>query len=367
MNQLQETSESALNEIARVLGALSQGDLTETITTEYHGIFGKLKNDSNTTVEKLKDIISQMKNATDSINSASKEIAAGNNDLSHRTEEQAASLEQTAASMEQLTSTVQQNTENAKQANALAVSASDIASRGVTVVGQVISTMKDINESSRKIVDIITVIDDIAFQTNILALNAAVEAARAGDQGRGFAVVAVEVRSLAQRAASAAAEIKKMIADSVEKVDGGTNLVAQAGLTMEEILSSVRGVTTMMSEISAASIEQTSGIEQVNQAVAQMDDVTQQNAALVEQAAAAAESLEEQAQNLWVTVGGFKVDEHSDSIVTRTVAPKTRQGQNPKLALNTSKDKNSYAPQDSATLIMDKPKPQSYGDDWEEF
>ena len=210
--------------------------------------------------------------------------------------------------MEQLTSTVQHNAANAKQANQLAVEASDIAGKGVEVVGRVVRTMEDINDSSRKIGDIISVIDDIAFQTNILALNAAVEAARAGEQGRGFAVVAVEVRNLAQRAATAAGEIKQLIDDSVMKVSGGSKLVTQAGLTMEEIVNSIRGVTVMMSEISAASAEQTAGIEQINQAIGQMDDVTQQNAALVEQAAAAAELLEEQAIHLAVTVDGFKVD-----------------------------------------------------------
>jgi len=385
INQLLETSENALNEVARVLGALSHGDLTETITNDYQGTFGQLKDDSNTTVEKLKDIINQIKEATDSINTASKEIAAGNNDLSHRTEEQAASLEQTAASMEELTSTVQANSQNARKANQLAVSASDIAGKGVKVVGQVVTTMDGINEASRKIVEIISVIDDIAFQTNILALNAAVEAARAGDQGRGFAVVAVEVRNLAQRAATAAGEIKRLIGDSVEKVEDGTKLVTQAGQTMEEIVNSIRGVTTMMSEISAASIEQTSGIEQVNQAIGQMDDVTQQNAALVEQAAASAESLEEQAQNLSVTVGGFKVDGNSRTTArmqqeveqcmerlpsitgafgsthgvhgATTPAPKIQQA-----VRDISKSKNSHAP-----VVKPKPQPQSYGDDWEEF
>jgi len=308
VNELMETSSTGLNEVVRVLSALSRGDLTETITNDYSGIFKQLKDDSNYTVGTLKFIVNQIQEASDTINTAAKEIAAGNNDLSHRTEEQAASLEQTAASMEELTSTVQANSQNAKHANQLAVGATDIAGKGVKVVGQVVSTMEGINESSRKVVDIISVIDGIAFQTNILALNAAVEAARAGEQGRGFAVVAVEVRNLAQRAAAAAAEIKGLIGDSVEKVEDGTKLVAQAGKTMEEIVGAIRGVTVIMSEISAASMEQTSGIEQVNQAIGQMDDVTQQNAALVEQAAAAAESLEEQTQNLAVTVGHFKVD-----------------------------------------------------------
>ena len=320
LNELLETMESGINDVMRVLGALSRNDLTQTITNDYAGSLGQLKDDANTTVEKLKEIIEHIKTATDSINSGAKEIASGNNDLSHRTEEQAASLEQTAASMEQLTSTVQHNAANAKQANQLAVDASDIAGKGVNVVGQVVQTMEDINNSSRRIGDIISVIDDIAFQTNILALNAAVEAARAGDQGRGFAVVAVEVRNLAQRAATAAGEIKHLIEDSVMKVSGGSALVAQAGLTMEDIVTSIRGVTVMMSEISSASEEQTAGIQQVNQAISQMDDVTQQNAALVEQAAAAAESLEDQAAHLAITVGGFKVD---NSALFKTPARKS--------------------------------------------
>ena len=311
VNELMETSSTGLNEVVRVLGALSRGDLTETITNGYSGTFGQLKDDSNSTVEKLREIVGQIHDASETINTAAKEIAAGNNDLSHRTDEQAASLEETAASMEELTSTVQANSQNAKHANQLAVGATDIAGKGVKVVGQVVSTMEEINESSRKVVDIISVIDSIAFQTNILALNAAVEAARAGEQGRGFAVVAVEVRNLAQRAAAAAAEIKGLIGDSVEKVEDGTKLVAQAGKTMEEIVSAIRSVTLIMSEISSASMEQTSGIEQVNQAIGQMDDVTQQNAALVEQAAAAAESLEEQTQSLAVTVSHFKLGGNS--------------------------------------------------------
>jgi len=311
INQLMHTSETGLNEVVRILNALSRGDLTETITNDYVGTFGQLKDDSNSTVEKLKAIINRIKEAADGINTGTKEIASGNNDLSYRTEQQAASLQQTAASMEQLTSTVQNNAVNAHEANRLAADASDIASKGVDVVGQVVTTMNDINESSHKIGEIISVIDDIAFQTNILALNAAVEAARAGDQGRGFAVVAVEVRNLAQRAATAAGEIKDLITDSVGKVAGGSKLVAQAGQTMEEIVSSIRGVTEMMAEITTASAEQRSGIEQVNQAIAQMDNTTQQNAALVEQAAAAGESLEEQAQSLVETVSSFKVDSNS--------------------------------------------------------
>ena len=308
MNNLMATCDVGFNDVLRIANALAQGDLTQTISKDYPGTFGEAVAGMNGIVGNLKSLVGDIKNSSDSIDSAAKEIAAGNNNLSHRTEEQAASLEQTAASMEELTSAVQHNAANAEQANRLAVDASGIAGKGVEVVGQVITTMNEINESSRKISDIISVIDDIAFQTNILALNAAVEAARAGEQGRGFAVVAVEVRNLAQRAATAAGEIKHLINDSVDKVSGGSKLVSKAGQTMEEIVGSVRGVTKMMAEITAASTEQRSGIEQVNQAIAQMDDATQQNAALVEQAAAAAESLEEQAQNLVYRVNSFKID-----------------------------------------------------------
>ncbi|NOU13729.1 MAG: chemotaxis protein [Methylococcaceae bacterium] len=307
INQLMQICNDGLSDVARVLGAMAQGDLTETITNEYSGTFGLLKDNANTTAAKLKDIISQIKDVSDNINTGSKEIASGNNDLSHRTEEQAASLEQTAASMHELTATVQHNFENAKRANDLAINAAKIAGKGGDVVNQVVITMEEINQSSRKIVDIISVIDGIAFQTNILALNAAVEAARAGEQGRGFAVVAAEVRNLAQRAAAAAGEIKNLIGDSVDKVEEGTLLVSHAGKTMTEILDSIRGVTAMMSSIAKASEEQGTGIAQVNMAISQMDDVTQQNAALVEEAAAAAESLEEQAKGLAVMVGTFKV------------------------------------------------------------
>jgi methyl-accepting chemotaxis protein len=328
MNQLTETSETAMTEVVRMLSAMAKGDLTDRITNEYQGIFGQLKDDSNTTVDNLKEIIGQVKEATDTISTASKEIAAGNTDLSQRTEEQASSLEETAASMEELTSTVKQNAENAKQANQLAKGASEIAVKGGDVVGQVVGTMSSINESSRKIVDIISVIDGIAFQTNILALNAAVEAARAGEQGRGFAVVAAEVRNLAQRSAAAAKEIKTLIGDSVDKVEVGTKLVDEAGKTMEEIVNAVKRVTDIMSEISAASLEQSSGIEQVNQAITQMDEVTQQNAALVEEAAAAAESMEEQAQTLTQAVAIFKLDNSGGGqprrlAATQSSAPKS--------------------------------------------
>ncbi len=362
LNQLLSTSEAGLTEVVRVLEALACGDLTEKITNDYSGIFGQLKDDANTTVEKLKEIISQIKEVTDNINTGAKEIASGNNDLSHRTEQQAASLEQTAASMEELTSTVQHNAENAKHANQLAVDATDIAVKGVDVVQQVVITMNDINDSSRKIGDIISVIDDIAFQTNILALNAAVEAARAGEQGRGFAVVAVEVRNLAQRAATAAGEIKHLIDDSVLKVSSGNKLVVQAGLTMQDIVKSINGVTVMISEISEASVEQTSGIQQVNQAIGQMDEVTQQNAALVEQAAAAAESLEEQAHNLSGTVGQFKMDNYVRKTITNINQAKSLS------SLRTAQKTSTLATQQVITnLVAAKSSPKTINDNWEEF
>ncbi len=289
--------------------ALAQGDLTQKIESGSKDEAGQLLGALGNTVTQLQRIVGGIKESAEAIGSGTRQIASGNTDLSQRTEEQASSLEETASSMEELTSTVKQNAENARQANQLAAGASEVAAKGGAVVREVVGTMSSINASSKKIVDIIGVIDGIAFQTNILALNAAVEAARAGEQGRGFAVVASEVRSLAQRSAAAAKEIKALIGDSVDKVGAGTKLVDEAGKTMEEIVSSVKRVTDIMSEITAASEEQSSGIEQVNQAITQMDQVTQQNAALVEEAAAAAESLQEQAQNLAQAVAVFNIGE----------------------------------------------------------
>jgi methyl-accepting chemotaxis protein len=257
-------------------------------------------------------VIGRIKESTEAINTAAREIAAGNSDLSSRTEEQASSLEETASSMEELNATVKQNAESALKANELGRQSNEAVMRGAETVKRVVLTMSDIQDSSRKIADIIGVIDSIAFQTNILALNAAVEAARAGEQGRGFAVVASEVRTLAQRSAQAAKEIKGLIADSVERVDGGAKLVAEAGATMEQVVDSFRQVTGLVTDIASASQEQASGISQVTQAVSQMDGVTQQNAALVEEAAAAAESLEEQARALMRAVGQFRLDEGND-------------------------------------------------------
>ena len=305
MNRLSEVTSSGLEDVAGVLTKVAQGDLTHTIEADYQGLFGRLKDNTNGTIARLREVIGQIQDATDAINTAAKEIASGNQDLSARTEEQASSLEETASSMEQLTGTVKQNADNARHANQLAGNAQQVAEKAGAVVGQVVGTMSAIHQSSSKISDIISVIDGIAFQTNILALNAAVEAARAGEQGRGFAVVATEVRSLAQRSAAAAREIKGLISDSVEKVETGNKLVDQAGRTMEELVSSIKNVARIMADIAEASREQSTGIEQVGLAVSQMDEVTQQNAALVEEAAAAAESLEEQAQALAQSVSVF--------------------------------------------------------------
>lgn len=299
--------EGSLNDITRVSNALAQGDLTLNIEKVYPGTFGEVLSGMNRTVENLKVLVSEIKDSSEIIEQAAKEISMGNFDLSNRTEAQAHSLEETAANMSEFTCTIEQNSQNANRANELAHTSSTIVRNGVTAVSQVVQTMEGINDSSRKIVDIISVIDGIAFQTNILALNAAVEAARAGEQGRGFAVVATEVRNLAQRAAAAAGEIKHLIGDSVDKVQEGSYLVAKAGKTMEEILSSIQSVTNTITEITVASNEQSLGINQVNQALHNMDEVTQQNAALVEQATSAAQSLEQQTQNLSATIANFKL------------------------------------------------------------
>ncbi|MEO8171308.1 MAG: methyl-accepting chemotaxis protein [Oxalobacteraceae bacterium] len=297
-----------LLEAVTIARSVASGDLTQRIDVTSSNETGQMMQALKDMSDSLSRTVSQVRSGTDTIATASSQIAAGNMDLSSRTEQQASSLEETASSMEELTSTVRQNADNARQANQLAASASDVAVKGGAVVAQVVDTMSAIDASAKKIVDIISVIDGIAFQTNILALNAAVEAARAGEQGRGFAVVATEVRNLAQRSAAAAREIKLLIGDSVERVEMGSQLVSEAGATMDEIVSSVKRVTDIMCEITAASQEQSAGIEQINTAITQMDQVTQQNAALVEQAAAAAESLQDQAKNLAEVVSVFTLN-----------------------------------------------------------
>ena len=302
------TISGGLGNIEHTLERVSASlDLSAAMPVERMDEVGRTATAFNKFLERIVDVIATVRTSADTVSVAAAQISAGNADLSVRTEQQASSLEETASSLEELTSAVRQNTDNARQANALAVSASDVARKGGAVVAQVVGTMGSINESAKKIADIIGVIDGIAFQTNILALNAAVEAARAGEQGRGFAVVATEVRNLAQRSAAAAREIKGLIEDSVEKVNTGSVLVDQAGATMEEIVASILRVTDIMGEIANASHEQSAGIEQVNQAISQMDQVTQQNAALVEEAAAAASSLQDRAVELVDVVAVFRL------------------------------------------------------------
>jgi len=348
------------SDAAEIASRISDGDLTLHIAI-LPGDTSSLLHAFKRMRDSLVHTIANIKSSADTIATASSEIASGNLDLSSRTEQQAGSIEETAAAMEQLTSTVKQNADNARQANQLAVSASEVAISGGNVVGEVVTTMGLINDSSRKIVDIISVIDGIAFQTNILALNAAVEAARAGEQGRGFAVVASEVRSLAQRSSAAAKEIKLLIDDSVAKVNTGSKLVQQAGETMHEVVSSVKRVTEIVGEISSASQEQSAGISEVGQAITQMDEGTQQNAALVEQAAAAAQSLQDQAVTLARLVGRFKIDAHqmvpaSQAIVATTASARlttakpatpTKSAHMPRLNAAPAKPMAPKAPSDS--------------------
>ncbi len=327
-----------LNRALELAETVAAGDLRGSIEVTSKDETGQLLRALGGMNSSLTKIVSEVRHSTNTISDAAKEIARGNMDLSARTEDQASSLEETASAMEQLTSTVKQNADNAKQANGLAMTASEVAMKGGSVVSQVVETMGSINDSSKKIVDIISVIDGIAFQTNILALNAAVEAARAGEQGRGFAVVAAEVRNLAQRSAAAAKEIKALIGDSVEKVDAGARLVDQAGATMDEIVASVKRVSDIIAEISVASAEQTNGIEQINVAIMQMDQVTQRNAALVEEAAAAADAMQHQGSVLVDTVSVFKISDEAaryadsaDQIVKRKPVVKHAAPTRPKL------------------------------------
>lgn len=307
LNDLIERVNQGIREIRSVLGALAQGDLSRTIDVRMDGVFGEMKSDTNATIQRLREIVGQIQSAADSINTAAGEISAGNLDLSSRTEQQAASLEQTASSMTELTATVQQNAESARQADVLAAGAAEVAVKGGEVVDGVVRVMGEISTASKQIGDIIGTVDSIAFQTNILALNAAVEAARAGEAGRGFAVVASEVRALAQRSAEAAKEIKQLVGNSMDKVGAGSKLVNEAGATMQQIVHSVKQVTDLIAEISAASGEQSSGIEKVNHTVGQLDEMTQQNAALVEEAMASANALEEQARDLVDAAAAFRL------------------------------------------------------------
>ncbi|MET0962492.1 MAG: methyl-accepting chemotaxis protein [Noviherbaspirillum sp.] len=350
-------------EAAAVAARIAAGDLAADIALRA-GDRSSMMFAMKTMRDELAGIVSQVRSGTDTIATASVQIASGNLDLSSRTEQQASSLEETASSMEELTSTVKQNADNARQANQLAATASSVATSGGAVVAQVVETMGAIDASSKKIVDIISVIDGIAFQTNILALNAAVEAARAGEQGRGFAVVATEVRSLAQKSAAAAREIKGLIGDSVEKVETGGKLVAQAGATMREVVSSVQRVTDIMAEISAASHEQSAGIEQVNQAIAQMDQVTQQNAALVEEAAAAAASMQEQAGQLSQVVGIFRLSEHA---APAPVAVQARAAAVQPAARMPAAGSRAVARAPATAAASRSPAPSGADADWEEF
>jgi methyl-accepting chemotaxis protein len=348
---------------AEIASKIASGDLSGVIYSE-SADSDSLIHEMKTMRDSLVNIVGQVRVGTDTIATASREIASGNLDLSSRTEQQASSLEKTTASMKELTTTVKQNADNAREANKLAASASDVARQGGVVVAEVVDTMSSINESAKKIVDIISVIDGIAFQTNILALNAAVEAARAGEQGRGFAVVASEVRSLAQRSAAAAKEIKTLIGDSVEKVEVGSKLVGQAGATIDEVVSSVRHVTDIIAEISAASQEQSTGIEAVNLAIIEMDGMTQQNAALVEQAAAAAQSLQDQAGELAKVVSIFKLNVGEQS----TTTPRQSAGAKPAPQASKPQVKSSVKSLPSARPAPKKASPaKASDDDWEEF
>jgi len=356
LNELMATSENGLQDIARVIRQLAEGNLTGGIDGQYSGLFGQLKEDVNTTVSKLHSMVEQIRGSSDNISRSSTEIAQGNSDLLQRTESQASSLEQTASSMEEMTAQVKSSADNARQANQLATSAREQAELGGDVVSKAINAMGEINKSSNQIADIISVIDEIAFQTNLLALNAAVEAARAGEQGRGFAVVAAEVRNLAQRSAQAAKEIKSLIKDSVTKVEDGSHLVGESGKTLEEIVTAVKKVSDIIAEMAAAAQEQSMGIEQVNTAISQLDEVTQKNAAMVEEAAAASESMDEQSRGLIDLMSFFDIGEQHNADVVDI-------GRSERLAHpEPRKARASAAPRPKA-----RPAPVAASDEWEEF
>jgi len=356
VNNLMDAVIAPTQEVINVSQALSNGDLTQTMEGHYQGMFAALADALNGSVNKMSETVTDINESAISIGLAASEISEGNIDLSQRTEQQASSLEQTASSMEELTSTVRQNSDNARQANQLAASSREQAEKGGSVIKEAIDAMSAISTSSKKVTDIIGVIDEIAFQTNLLALNAAVEAARAGEQGRGFAVVASEVRNLAQRSASAAKEIKELINDSGEKVKEGSMLVDESGRTLEEIVASSKKVGDIISEIAAAGAEQSQGIEQVNQAVTQMDEMTQQNAALVEQAAAASESLDEQAKSMQQMMSFFDAGNETTSPVEEVEAPKS-------VPVKKSANKKAAKPKSTPKPAA----PASSDDEWDEF
>ena len=366
-----------LREAIQVAQTIASGDLSATVVVDRKDEFGEMMAAIAHMQGRLVHLVGDVRAGTDGMAHVSAEIEAGNHDLSQRTEQSAASLEETSSSMQELTSNVKQSADSARQANQLASSAAQVAQRGGLVVSQVVATMQDINASSRKISDIISVIDGIAFQTNILALNAAVEAARAGEQGRGFAVVASEVRSLAGRSADAAKEIKQLINTSVEKVEAGSALVGQAGATMDEIVGSVQRVTDIMGGISAATAEQSDGIAQINSAVAHLDQMTQQNAALVEESAAAASSMKEQARQLAELVANFKLSGSSDKpslAAPKPVKAMARPAAMPAKSLAPPAKRPAAAPAKklaTASKTLPAPASQASGskgdDDWETF
>ncbi len=365
-NQLMDAIIKPLRESQRVIISLSEGNLTDQMEGVYEGEFAELRDAINTTSDNLANMVDQIIAGSETILNSADEISKGNTDLSQRTEEQASSLEQTASSMEQMTSTVKQNADNAKTASQLAIEARYQAEKGGEVVNKAVESMGGINSSSKKISDIIGVIDEIAFQTNLLALNAAVEAARAGEQGKGFAVVAGEVRNLAQRSAGAAKEIKGLISDSVEKVEEGTRQVYESGKTLEDIVQSVKKVSDIIAEIAAANIEQSTGIDEVNRAISQMDEMTQQNAALVEQAAAASESMNDEARAMYDLMDFFYLEEEVPVVVTPQVTKRRRHDVSRRSPRNTGNVSNSS--EQSQDKIKSRTKHHNSSDDeWEEF